>query len=117
MNGTERTATTDGYSLFDFMVLNDTGLAVAANIPAKTPVTQKALLSCSKSTIHYHVSASNSVKISVVDARGKQVATIVDGYKHAGTYDAFLPTTLAQGLYIIHFTAGGKTIATQQVKK
>ena len=67
-------------------------------------------------SIHYSVPSGNFVKLDVVDGRGKQVAVVVDGFKHAGDYETLLPGALGRGVYIIRLTAGTKKIAAMQVK-
>jgi len=117
MNGTERTATTDGYSLFDFMVLNDSLPPTAAQLRTTTaPTPSKHLLACSKNRIQYHLSSSVPVHLAVIDARGKQVAVIFNGIKAAGDHEAVFPATLAQGAYIIQLTAGTAKLTAVQTK-
>ena len=66
--------------------------------------------------IHYSVSSSNSVKLEVVDVRGKLVAVLVDGIKNTGDHQAVLPGTLGKGVYMIWLTCGEKKLATLQVR-
>jgi hypothetical protein len=115
MYGTQR-GTSGGYSLFDFMVLNDTLTTTTTFKPAKSSIPSEALLTCRNNTIHYSVPSGNPVKIDIVDARGKLVAVLVDGFKHAGNYEAVLPGTLARGMYFIQLTTGTKNLVTPQVK-
>jgi hypothetical protein len=115
MNGTQR-GTTGGYSMYEFMVLNDTGVNVSTLNSGKSFNAAEALLTCRNNTIHYSVPSGNPVKIDIVDARGKLVAVLVDGFKHAGNYEAVLPGTLARGMYFIQLTTGTKNLVTPQVK-
>ena len=116
MYGTQRGNTSKGYSLFEFMVLNDAAPTETAFRPGKSTIPSEALLTCKNNTIHYRVPSSNSIKLEVVDGRGKQIAVLADGFKHAGNHEAVLPGTLGSGKYIIRLTTGTKTLATMQVK-
>jgi hypothetical protein len=52
-------------------------------------------------------SAVNFVRLTVYDALGRQVATLVDGYKPAGMYTVnFDGTGLASGMYLYRLQAG-----------
>jgi hypothetical protein len=117
MNGTQRGATGGGYSLFDFLVLNDSLTTATTFKSAKSPIPSEAFLTCKNNTIHYSVSSSNLVKLDVVDIRGKLVAVLVDGFGQAGNYEAVLPGALACGMYIVQLTVGTKKLATLQVKR
>ena len=116
MYGTQRGNTSKGYSLYDFMVLNDDEATATTFKPGKSPVSSEVLLTCNSNAIHYSVPSSNRVKIDVVDGRGKLVAMLVDGFKHAGDHKAALPNTLGRGIYIIRLTIGSKRLAALQVK-
>jgi len=115
MYGTER-GTTGGYSLFEFMVLNDSVATTATLKPAQSPVASEGVLTCKNGTVHYRVPSSNCVKIEVLDGRGKLKAVLVDGFKDAGYYKAVLPGTLGRGMFIIRFTAGAKKLVALQVR-
>jgi hypothetical protein len=116
MHGTQRGGT-GGYSLFEFMVLNDSVdvSTPAMGKPGKQPVRSGVFLTCKNNTIHYSVPSGNSVKLEIVDVRGKLAAVLVDGFRHAGDHEAILPGTLARGMYIIRLTAGAKKLAAMQV--
>jgi hypothetical protein len=116
MYGTQRGNTSKGYSLFEFMVLNDAGATATTFRHGKSPVASEALLVCKNNTIHYRVPSENSVKLDIVDGRGKRVAMLVDGFKHAGDHDAVLPCTIGHGMYLIRLTAGAKKLASLQVR-
>ena len=50
--------------------------------------------------IQYQVSSNASVTLKIYDVLGNQVATLVDGYKPAGTYEVdFDANKLASGIY------------------
>lgn len=115
MYGTTRGNTAKGYGLFDFMVLNDAATATTFK-PGKSNITSEALLTCKNNTIYYSVPSGNFVKLEVVDARGKLMAVLVDGFKQAGDHKAALPGTLGRGMYIIRLTTGAKRLAAMQIR-
>jgi hypothetical protein len=59
---------------------------------------------------------SGTNRMDVVDAHGKLLAVLVDGFKPAGNYKAVLPGTFGRGMYIIRLTADAKKLATLHVK-
>ena len=111
MYATKR-GTANGYSLYDFMVLNDSVATETTYKPEKSPASSEALLTCKNNTVHYTVPSSRSVKLDVVDCRGKLRAVLVNGFNYAGNHEAVLPGTLGCGVYIIRLTMGSKTLAT-----
>jgi hypothetical protein len=116
MYGTQR-GTTGGYSIFEFMVLNDSGAITSTSFkPEKSAVAPKTFLTRKNNTIQYSIPSSTLVKLAIVDARGKVMAVLVDGFKLAGEYEAVLPGALSSGMYIIRLTIGTKMVATMQVK-
>jgi hypothetical protein len=117
MYGTQRGNSSKGYSLFEFMVLNDND---SASLPTmiktkKSPAASEELLACKNNTIHYRIPSSNSVKLDVVDAHGKLIAVLVDGFKDTGDYKAVLPSILGRGIYMIRLTSGAMRLAVMQV--
>ncbi|KAF0141516.1 MAG: hypothetical protein FD122_1508 [Stygiobacter sp.] len=61
-------------------------------------------------TINYQLSTSSHVTLKVYDVLGNEVATIVDEYKQAGTYNSSFNTlhsSLASGAYLYQLKAGG----------
>jgi hypothetical protein len=116
MYGTQRGNTAKGYSLFQFMVLNDAATTATTFKPGKSTGASEALLTCKNNTIHYSLPSNNSVKLDVVDPHGKLIGVLVDGFKRAGNYEAVLPGALQSGMYIIRLTTGAKRLATLQVR-
>ena len=58
-------------------------------------------------TINYSLSKEGNVKLTIFNALGSKVATIVDGYKHAGNYSAqFNGSNLASGIYLYRLESG-----------
>lgn len=63
----------------------------------------------SSTTIPYSLTRSEAVRISIVDARGAEVATLVDGFESIGDHTAsFDASHLARGTYfcVIHTSEG-----------
>jgi hypothetical protein len=60
------------------------------------------------SDIRYQVSESRSVRLSVFDMLGREVAVLVDEVKSPGTYTVrFDGSGFASGVYYYRLTAGG----------
>jgi hypothetical protein len=117
MYGTQR-GTTGGYSMFEFMVLNDSGTVTSTSFgPVKAGIPAEASLTRRNNTIHFSVPSGSRVKLDVVDVRGKVMVVLAEGYKNAGDYEAVLPGTLGSGMYIIRLTTGTKALATMQVMR
>jgi len=115
MYATKR-GTTHGYSLYSFMVLNDSGITSTKFQSGKSPTPYGAYLTCGNNTVHYSVPSGSAVKLDVVDVRGKLAAVLVDGFKQAGHHEAALPATLGHGIYIVRLTAGAKRLAVSHIK-
>jgi hypothetical protein len=116
MYGTQRGNTSKGYGLFDFMVLDDAGYTKTTEKPGNPTVPSERLLTFKNTRIRYHVPRDNSVKLDVVDCRGKRLAVLVDGFKRAGDHEAVLPASVGSGMYIVRFTAGAKRYAAMWVR-
>lgn len=114
MYGTERGNNEKGYSLFDFMVLKDSLDVTAARFSAKSPVASKSPLSIINNRICINIVSGTSVKLHLVDFRGKLVDVLIDGFRSAGKYETVLPGNLAQGVYILRLIEGtGKKTSLQ----
>lgn len=117
MYGTERGNTAKGYSLFDFLVLNDSMPTTGTTFkPGKSTITSEVFLTCKNNTIRYSLPFGNHIKLDVVDARGKLVVVLVDGFKYSGDYEAVLPDNLGCGMYIIRLNTGTKMLAAIKVR-
>jgi hypothetical protein len=58
-------------------------------------------------TINYTLDRANHVKLAVYDLSGREVATLVDGYRNSGVHGVnFDASSLASGLYIYRLTSG-----------
>jgi hypothetical protein len=103
--------------MFEFMVLNDSGTTTASLFkPGRSAVPSEAFLTFKNNTIRYSVPSNNSVKLDIVDTRGKVMALLVDGFRSAGDYEAAMPVKLSSGMYIIRLTTGAKKLAAIQVR-
>jgi hypothetical protein len=66
-------------------------------------------------TISYELRAAGHVSLKVYDTAGRLVATLVDGWREAGTHRAtFDGSNLASGIYLAKLEAGSNT-ATQKL--
>ena len=109
MNGTQR-GTTNGYSLFAFMVLNDTS-ATPTTFKAEKPSVPSGLsLKCQGATVHYSTLYGGTVKLEAFDVLGKQAAVLVDGFQSPGSHGVALPEKLCKGVYLFRLTTGGQRI-------
>jgi hypothetical protein len=67
-------------------------------------------------TIDYTVPRGTNVRLVVYNALGQEVATLVDGYRNAGSYAAeFSATKVASGVYFYTLTAGEFTSTKRMV--
>ncbi len=67
-------------------------------------------------TISYNLDAGQRVTLRVYDISGREVATLVDGYRNAGVHEAvFDASGLASGIYITKLTAGNQTATAKLV--
>ena len=117
MNGTERGKTSGGYSLFDFMVLNDSvpPTATACN-PGKPSVPAGAFLSGKYGVLRYSLPSGTSVKIDIMDMRGKLAAVLVNGFRSAGEHEVALPPCLGRGLYIARMSYDNKSFGGIRIR-
>lgn len=67
------------------------------------------------STVRFALPTPQSVRLSVVDLLGREVAVLLDGYEAAGRHTMELDSSrLALGIYTVRLHAGG-TVLTQRV--
>ncbi len=67
-------------------------------------------------TISYSLGNSDVVTLSVYDLSGREVATLVNGYRAAGTHQVtFDAANLASGAYIYKLTAGNQTASAKMI--
>ena len=115
MYGTQR-GTQNGYSLFDFMVLNDSSATPATFKTEKAPIPSGLSMICHNNTVHYSIPLSASTKLEAFDAMGKLAAVLVDGFQNAGSHDIPLSGKVGRGLYVVRLTSGGQRIVSMQVR-
>lgn len=62
-------------------------------------------------TITYSIPGPGEIKLIVLDALGREVATLVNGYKPAGIHDvAFNGENIPSGMYYYRLITDGTTI-------
>jgi endonuclease/exonuclease/phosphatase family metal-dependent hydrolase len=70
-----------------------------------------------QSSMTYTLPAAAEVRLDVFDALGRQVQTLVEGRRPAGTHQASLQGAgLAPGLYVVRLTASGQTATRRLVR-
>jgi len=106
----------NGYTLFEFAVLNDSGVTAVGPRSGKASAASAGPLAFRDGVLRYSLAAAGAVKLEVVDGRGKVKAVPVDGFQEAGIHETALPGGLAAGKYLIRMTVGEKRFATLQVK-
>jgi hypothetical protein len=66
--------------------------------------------------VHYSIPYASVVKLSLFNMLGQHVATLVDEYKEAGTYQiTFDGSTLSSGMYLYTLQAGGSSITKKML--
>jgi hypothetical protein len=111
MQGVTR-GTTQGYSLYQFMVLKDSLPPVTAFRPGKVSPKSSSLLTYRDNVVRYTVSADQNVKLELWDTRGKLLSILDAGYKSAGSHQMSLPNIpLGSGTYILKLSLGAKHAA------
>jgi hypothetical protein len=101
--------------MFEFMVLSDSVTVSTSTKPGKPAAALSALLTFENNTVRYHVPLDNSVKLDLVDGRGRAVAMLVDGFKRAGDHKAVLPAAVRNGAYVVRLTLGGGRMTTARI--
>jgi hypothetical protein len=81
MYGTDRGNTSKGYSIFDFMVMNDSVPKTLASDARNTSDFLKPLMKCKNRALKYNVPSASFVKISIIDFCGRQVAELINVFK------------------------------------
>jgi hypothetical protein len=115
MNGTQR-GTTNGYSLFAFMVLNDTSATPATFKTEKSSVPSGLSLICQGATVHYSTPYGGTVKLEAFDVLGKQAAVLVYGFQSPGNHDVAVPDKLSKGLYVFRLTTSAERIVSIRIR-
>lgn len=109
--------TTRGYSLYQFMVLNDSLPAVTSMRPANATHASSATLSYQNGMVHYVMPSDQNVKLELWDAKGKLCSTLDAGFKRAGAHQMALPNIqLGSGTYIVRLTVGAKSATRMKIR-
>ena len=67
-------------------------------------------------TIDFALETANVVQLKVFDVSGREVATLVNGYRDAGSHSvSFDASGLASGVYIYRLTSGSQTAVSKMV--
>lgn len=62
-------------------------------------------------TFSYGLNSATTIRITIHDVLGREVMTVFEGQRAAGTYDAIIPSTpLQEGLYFIRLSDGTQTM-------
>jgi len=70
----------------------------------------------STTNIRYLIPQSGRVTLKVYDLMGKEVATLLDRYQEAGSYDViFQADNFSSGIYFYHLTAGGYSATKKMI--
>jgi hypothetical protein len=115
MYGTQR-GTQNGYSLFDFMVLNDSVVTPAAFKAEKSPASPGIFLIGQNASVSYKVAHAGMVKLEAFDAAGKLVAVLVDGFQNPGYHHTAIPGRLGKGLFLFRLIEGGHPAAALRTR-
>lgn len=110
--GVERGNTSRGIGLYDFMVLNDTGVATALPHAGRRGAFSGAGLTARDGTVLYRLASAGAVRLEIVDGRGRLKAVLAEGFRNAGEHEAAIPAGLGAGRYIARLIQGGKRMAT-----
>ncbi|HEX3020262.1 MAG TPA: discoidin domain-containing protein [Chitinispirillaceae bacterium] len=115
MYGIQRNNSSKGYSLYDFMVLNDS-LPKTAVQKKKVPFAKSIpSMSFLNNHLRYTLSSGDFVKIDIIDSRGRRVAVFANRYKSAGQHEIMLPHSLGSGMFIIRMVTGSQKITAARI--
>jgi len=114
MNGTQR-GTTNGYSLFAFMVLDDSSAAPVSFKAEKILPASGLSLAYRNNTVDYCLPSDASIKLEAFDARGKLTVVLAEGFRRCGSHAVALPGVFSKGIRVIRLTTGGRRLITAHV--
>ncbi|MEL6614693.1 MAG: choice-of-anchor B family protein [Bacteroidota bacterium] len=64
-----------------------------------------------QATVSFSLAEAGDAEVTVLDARGREVARLASGWHAAGAHSAtWTPGALGPGTYLVRLTAGGKTV-------
>ena len=67
-------------------------------------------------TIDFALETANIVQLKVFDVSGREVATLINGYRDAGSHSvSFDASGLASGVYVYRLTSGSQTAVSKMV--
>lgn len=111
MIGTERGNTAQGYSIYDFMVLNDSVPPTSTGWNQGRPsVTSGVSVTCRNNTVRYRIASGGDVMLEVLDLRGRLVKQI----SVQGVCGQISLSGLPAGTY--YATFGGKASSNSTVR-
>ncbi|MEO6096387.1 MAG: discoidin domain-containing protein [Fibrobacteria bacterium] len=115
MYGTQRGGS-NGYSLFDFMVLNDDSEPIPIS-DRDRPAPSMATLSWNGGVLSYSLPFASRAKLEAFDMCGKSIGIFADGYLGAGRHEAAFSGKAEAGPagpYLFRLQAGGKNLMTMR---
>ncbi len=115
MQGVER-GTNSGYSLYQFMVLNDSVDIVSNKKPYVGKVNGNQLLAQNGKWLSFNLDKGRFVKLEILDSKGKIKTTLHAGYKHSGFHQIKLPHYLSSGHYLARLKIGASTASTINIQ-
>lgn len=101
----EKRGTTGGYSLFQFMVLQDSLPPVALD-PQRTRTSAAPRLTYAHRRIEYRLPIAASIRLEALDAQGRRLGVLDAGYREAGKHSLLLPHALPAGAVFFRLQAG-----------
>ncbi|MBN1129861.1 MAG: discoidin domain-containing protein [Chitinispirillaceae bacterium] len=106
----------NGYSLFDFMVLNDS-LVTPVNAKkraaeGKPVLSVKKHLCRQKSVVSYYLPFAASIRFEVFDMQGKLIKRQEQGFQCQGNHEEVVSNGISQGLYLLRIMAGERPIGS-----
>ena len=85
------------------------GAALALGTSVPNPVRDRA-------AVPFSLAEAGEVRVSVHDARGREVAVLADGHREAGAHEALWETgDLAPGVYVVQLRAGASVLTERVV--
>lgn len=62
-----------------------------------------------ETALSFKLQTASDVRLAIYDIRGRELAVLVDGFKHAGThYYGWNASSAASGVYFVSFNSGGR---------
>lgn len=100
---------TQGYSLYQFMVLRDSIPPVSPIRSAHPSMKSSALLAYRDNVVRYTMPLNQTVKLELLDSKGRLLSTLDAGFKMMGHHQMSLPNIpLSSGTYFLRLSIGAK---------